>query len=166
MEADFKLRPYKESDLNFIRNSWAKSYYKGAEYVDFLSPNEFNEKHRPIREEILNRPNIALVVACSANEQDLILGWILVEKPSRGTTLHYLYVKEAFKKEGVFDELLEKTLKDPPVMVTHMTDRASKIIAAKADRFKDFVWSKEQIMLRDKYKHVLKGEKCSMSGKK
>lgn len=158
MEAGFKLRPYKESDLNFVRNSWAKSYYKGAEYVDFLSPNEFNERHRPIREDLLNRSNSAIVIACSSQDEDLILGWILVEKPPKGTILHYLYVKEAFKKEGISDALLE-VLKEAPIMITHMTDRASKIVKANADRFKDYVWAKDLVMVRDKYKNVLKGEK-------
>lgn len=158
-EAVFKLRPYRESDLNFIRNSWAKSYYKGSEYVKFISPNEFHERHRPIREEILKRPNIALVVACSTDDEDLILGWILIEKPKEksGTILHYLYVKEAFKKEGISKELMNKLLTNTPIMVTHMTERASKIIQYHPSRFKNYVWSKELYMVRDKYKSTFQG---------
>jgi len=155
----FSIRPYCKEDLNFIQNSWGASYYKGADYIDYLSPKEFNEKHRPIREQILNKPNIALLIACNNQDQDHILGWILVEKPkTKGIIFHYLYVKEAFKGEGISDELLKKALKDKPILVTHMTDRARKIIRKKKEFFKDYRFSKDQIMIRDKYQSILPKE--------
>jgi hypothetical protein len=155
----FKLRPYRPSDLNFILNSWGASYYKGADYIDFLSPREFNEKHRPIREEILSRPNAAVLIACGTQDEDLILGWILVEKPKKGIILHYIYVKEAFKGEGISDELLKKALPITPILVSHMTDRARKIIRKKKDYFKDYYFLNEPFMLRDSYQTALPKEK-------
>lgn len=144
------------SDLNFIQNSWGSSYYKGAEYVAFMSPKEFNQQHRPIREEILRRPTVAIIVACDTHDEDLILGWVIVEKGSgEGLVLHYLYVKEAFKGEGVADELLKKALPGKPIMVTHMTDRARKIIGKKKAMFKDYVYAPDTIMLRDRYLSTL-----------
>lgn len=152
MEAVFTLRPYRASDINLIQNSWSSSYYKGAEYVGFMSPKEFNQQHRPIREEILRRPSATIIVACNSKDEDLILGWVLVEKREEpGIVLHYLYVKEAFKGWDVSDELLKKALPDKPIMVTHMTDRARKIIGKKKALFKDYVYAPDTIMLRDKY---------------
>lgn len=147
----FKLRPYCKDDLNFIQNSWGSSYYKGAEFNDVMSPREFNAQHRPIREEILSRPNAAVIIACSKEDEDLILGWILIEKPKEGLMLHYLYVKEAFKGEGVSTELLKKALIEKPILVTHMTDRARKIIRKKKEQFKDYRFNHDTIMVRDKY---------------
>lgn len=159
MEADFILRPYRDSDINFIQNSWATSYYKGADFILYLSPKEFNEKHRPIREEILNRPNVAVIVACNSKDEDQILGWIVVEKPrGQGLILHYIYVKEAFKKEGVSYELLKKALPEKPILVSHMTDRARKIIGKKKEFFKDYLFAHDLIMVRDKYLSTLPRE--------
>lgn len=150
------LRPHRASDLNFIQNSWGASYYKGADYVDFLTPNEFNNQHRPIRENLLKRPTTAIIIACDRADEDLILGWVLVEKPkTEGLLLHYLYVKEAFKGEGVSNELLKKALPEKPILVTHMTDRARKIIKKKHEYFKDYFYAPETIMVRDKYLHAL-----------
>lgn len=162
MDADlpFIIRPYIASDVNFIQNSWGASYYKGADYLDYLSPKEFNEKHRPIREELLNKPTTTVLIACNKSDEDLILGWILVEKPKRsGIIFHYLYVKEAFKGEGVSKELLKRALPDKPILVTHMTDRARKIIRKKKIMFKDYRYSKDTIMLRDCYRSALIKEK-------
>lgn len=160
-EADslYILRPYKKEDLNFIQNSWGASYYKGAEYNEFLSPKEFNSKHRPIREEILLKPNSAVIVACNKKDEDLILGWVLVELPlssaeiptTKGIILHYIYIKQTFKGEGIANTLLKEALKQKPIKVTHMTDRAQKIIRKKASFFKDYQYAKDPIMLRDKY---------------
>lgn len=152
----YKLRPYRQSDINFIQNSWGSSYYKGAEYSLYLSPREFNEKHRPIREDLLSSPSTALIIACGIEDEDLILGWILIEKPTKdGLILHYLYVKEAFKGEGISDHLLKNALPIKPILVTHMTDRARKIIRKKKDYFKDYYYAKETIMVRDNYLSAL-----------
>jgi hypothetical protein len=159
MDAVYALRPYKESDLNFIQNSWGASYYKGADYLDYLSPKEFNSKHRPIREELLKKPTIACIIACDSQDEDLILGWILVEKPKgKGLLLHYLYVKEAFKGEGISEELIKKALPEKPILVTHMTDRARKIIKKKKEFFKDYYYAHHLIMVRDKYLSALPRE--------
>lgn len=159
MDAVFSLRPYKPSDVNFIQHSWGSSYYKGADYLDYLSPKEFNEKHRPIREDILKKPNTACIIACDSKDEDLILGWILVEKPvGNGLLLHYIYVKEAFKGEGISDELLKYALPDKPILVTHMTDRARKIIRKKKNEFKDYLYAHNLIMVRDKYLSALPRE--------
>jgi hypothetical protein len=155
-EADYTLRPYKAEDLNFIQNSWGSSYYKGADYTDFMSPQEFNKQHRPIRENILKRPTATAIIACDAKDEDLILGWILIEKPkTSGLLLHYLYVKEAFKGEGVADALLNKTLIETPILVTHMTDKARKILRKKKDDFKNFFYAPDTIMIRDSYLSAL-----------
>ena len=161
MEADsaFSLRPYRESDLNFIQNSWGTSYYKGADYVLFMSPKEFHAQHRPIRDKILKKPSAVAIVACDPNDEDLILGWILVEKPpTEGLILHYLYVKEAFKGEGISEELIKKALPDRPIFVSHMTDKARKIIGKKKKYFKDFYYAIDPIMIRDKYLYALPRE--------
>lgn len=156
MEAVYTLRPYKESDLNLIQNSWGASYYKGSDYTDFISPKEFNKQHRPIREEILKRPNIAIIIACNKLDENQILGWILVEKPeSKGLIFHYLYVKEAFKGEGVSRELLKKALPEKPIQVSHMTDKARKIIRKKNQFFKDYYYAKDTFLIRDKYLNAL-----------
>ena len=135
----FDFRSYKESDVNFILNSWGSSYYKGAQYHEFLSPDEFHHYHRPLRERLLYQPRSAIIVCCAKENEDLILGWILVEQPkAKGLILHYLYVKEAFKGEKIASQLIFRALPDRPVMVTHITDRARKLMRLNPHKFKEF----------------------------
>lgn len=156
MEAVLNVRPYKPSDLNFIQNSWGSSYYKGAEFLDYSTPKEFNDLHRPKREQILDDPTTAVLVCCGKEDEDLILGYIILQKSPEGLLIHYIYVKQAFKGEGISEELL-KQIKGP-VLVTHMTDKAMKIISKKQSRFKDFKFSKEPIMVRQKFLNTFQKE--------
>ncbi len=126
----YTFRPYFKDDVNFIHSSWGQAYYYGDNYHDLLSPDEFHYYHRPIRERFFNRPTAAVIVCASKEDDSLILGWIAVERPleSRGIILHFVYVKAAFKGEGIFQGLLSRALRESPVMYTHLTDRGSKIL--------------------------------------
>lgn len=141
-KAEYTFRPYRETDVNFILNSWGSSYYKGANYHYALNPDEFHHFHRPIRERLLYSPNIAIIVCCAADAEDLILGWVLVEKSKpRGLIVHYIYVKEAFKGHGIAKELIERALPDRPVFMTHMTDKARKLMRFDFDKYKEFFYT-------------------------
>jgi RimJ/RimL family protein N-acetyltransferase len=140
-EPAYLFRPYIESDLNFIKSSWASSYYKGANYQDHLSPDEFHSRHRLIRDRILSKPNTAIII-CASKElnPEIIMGWVLVERPEKspGFILHYVYVKQAFKSEGIARELLSLALPQTPVLVTHLTEKASRIMANNKIKYLNF----------------------------
>lgn len=152
-ENPYTFRPYVPDDLNFIQSSWGHSYYKGANFDRILAPKPFHDHHRPIRERILAKPSTAIIVACAKDAHDVILGYIIVEDPPKppngfnGMILHYLYVKEAFKKEGIATELLAKSIPSTPVFYTHETELIRRILKdlrikdhanGKLDRFKDY----------------------------
>lgn len=139
-EAAVTFRPFLLDDLNFISNSWGSSYYKGADNHLFFSPDEFHEHHRPIREKFFDNPRGSVIVCCAKETPSLIIGWIAVEKPKEcsGMILHYLYVKQAFKSEGIAKELLKRALPTTPVIFTHLTEKASRILDSKRERFKDY----------------------------
>lgn len=134
-DTPYTFRPYVRDDIPFIQNSWGRSYYTGGYGNTLLSLNEFHAHHRPIREQILEKPNIAIIVCCSKQESTLIIGYVIVEKPeeSPGMILHYLYVKQDFKSEGIGKELLFKAIDQRPVLYTHKTIVAGKILS----KFKD-----------------------------
>lgn len=124
------FRPYKHSDINFIHNSWGLSYFQGGGNYVLLTPQEFHEFHRPIRDKILNSPRVAIIVACAKEDPELIIGYSIVEKPkeSNGLILHYVYTKQAFKREGIATELIKRSCVERPILYTHSTIIAGKII--------------------------------------
>lgn len=131
MEADkpYKFRPHVEKDLNFIQHSWAQSYYTGGNGNTILYPDIFHSYHRPIREKILLKPNIAIIVCCGSDDEDQILGYSIVEKPdSPCLILHYIYMKQLYKSEKLGSQLLKLSCPEKPVLYTHLTIAAQNII--------------------------------------
>lgn len=137
------FRPYIENDIPFIQSSWASSYYKGARYNELLTPEEFHLHHRPIREAFFKRGSSAVIICASIEDQDLIIGWIAVEKPksSPGLILHYLYVKQAFKGEHIASELIGRALPTEPIMFTHLTEKAAKLMNKDLKRFNNYFYA-------------------------
>lgn len=137
----YHFRPYKESDIPLILSSWGYSYFKGCLDHQKLTPQEFHEYHRPLRERFFSRPT-ATVIVCAWNEDpNIIYGWIAVEVlPKSGLILHYVYVKESFKGERIATELLERALPERPVFFSHLTERANKIILSNQDKYQHFYY--------------------------
>lgn len=139
-EKPYTFRPYVENDIPFIHETWRKNYYKGANYSKHLSPQEFDAAHRPIRNNILLKRDATIIVAASKEDPDVIIGWIAVQKPlqSKGMFLHYLYVKEEFRRLGIGSELVKRAIPDEPVMFTHMTRKISFIRNMSPEKFMNF----------------------------
>lgn len=123
------FRPYEPEDIPFIQSSWGYSYYGGVNGNHLLSPQDFHKRHRPIRDKILSNPKTAIIVCVAKESPGLIIGYMILEKPenSQGIILHYIYVKHAFKGENIGQDLIAQ-IKDRPVLYTHSTIQAGKII--------------------------------------
>lgn len=131
----FTFRPYTQDDIPFIGSSWASSYHRGNIAHKRLTPEDFHAFHRPIRERFFGRPSTAVIVCTPSDDPWLILGWVAVEQVSTGLILQYLYVKAAFKGQGIAAELIRRAIPRTPVFFTHLTDRAEKIMSKKPERF-------------------------------
>lgn len=132
------FRPSDPEDHAFLQSSWASSYYKGSNAHKYLSPTDFHAFHRPLRDRFFAKPNTAVIVCTPDDDRWLILGWIAVEKIDAGLILQYLYVKSAFKGQGIAAELIKRAIPTTPVFYTHMTERASRIMSKKSAQFQGF----------------------------
>lgn len=141
-EADkaYTFRPYKKEDLNFISSSWGNSYYMGNACFRILTPDEFHAYHRPIRDRFFSRPTATVIVCVSSSDPDLILGWIALEEIPycKARILHYIYIKQAFKEEKIAEGLLMFLKTDKPIVYTHLTERATKILKRNPDKYSGF----------------------------
>lgn len=139
---DLVFRPYTPEDRAFIESSWASSYYSACRIKDLLSPEDFHSFHRPLRERFFNRPNATVIVVSPGDDPFLILGWIAVEVLPNCAVVHYVYVKSVYRREYMLaSQLLVRAVPQGPVLFTHCTPRASKIMAANPERFKHFRFS-------------------------
>lgn len=126
----YTFRPYQASDIPFIQSSWATSYYEGVNGHKQFPTDEFHKSHRPIREKILSNPEATAIICSNIEDNDHIIGWILVEKPKNipAIKLHYIYVKNAFQGLGIGLELIKMAIPIRPVLYTHCTSRSRKIM--------------------------------------
>lgn len=137
-EAELSYRAATAEDIPFIQSSWGSSYYAGTQAVKLLTPNEFHFCHRPLRERFIEQTNKQIIVCTPDDDRWLILGWIAVEVIPSASVIHYVYVKSAFKGQGIARELIRRTVKSSPVIFTHLTERAAKIMARKPGTYGQF----------------------------
>lgn len=129
------FRAQTSDDLSFIMDSWASSYFKGSGAHKYLTSDEFHAFHRPIRERFFSKPNTAVIVCTTDDDPWLILGWIAVEQIPSGLICQYIYVKSAFKLQGIAEQLIKRAIPSAPVFYTHLTERAARIMSKKHDNF-------------------------------
>lgn len=103
-----------------------------------MSPEEFHAFHRPLRDRFFAKPNTTVIVCSAANDPWHIVGWIAVEVLPRAFVLQYIYVKSAFKGEGIARDLIKRAIPSSPVFYTHITERAARIMAAKTKDLSGF----------------------------
>lgn len=137
-ETKLVFRSPNGDDLPFIHDSWGSSYYRGSAAYRLLTPDEFHSFHRPLRERFFNRKNTKIVICSPEEDPWLILGWIAVESIPSAYLLQYIYVKSAFKGQGIAAKLIKLAIPTQPVVYTHLTERASRIISKKQDFFYGF----------------------------
>lgn len=130
-DAGLSFRSYNDGDIPFIHDSWGSSYMDGRKDHKLISSDDFHSFHRPIREKFFKTPTATCIVCSPDDDPWLILGWIAVQQMTTGLILHYIYVKNAFKNQGIAKQLIKRSLPSSPVFYTHLTDRASKILAQK-----------------------------------
>lgn len=147
-EKSYFFRPYSNSDVNFIQNSWAQSYYGGDGFKQSITPLEFNSHHRPYRESFFQRSTATVIVCAYKEGPDVILGWMAVEerKTNPGIYLHYIYVKHSFQRLGIAKELLSHILKKSPIFITHLTLKADRIIDCHDEVFSKFYYEPIQAL--------------------
>lgn len=130
----FTFRPHSGEDMPFLHDSWGSSYFKGTNAHKHLSPEEFHSFHRPLRERFFSKPNTCVIVCTPSDDPWLILGWIAVEKIATGLILQYIYVKGAFKTQGIAEQLIKRAIPTAPVFFTHLTERAARIMSKKQEQ--------------------------------
>lgn len=63
-------------------------------------------------------------IACSPEDPDVIVGYLVYEPK----TIHYVYVKEAFRKLGICRRLLVEAGLFEGTIATHMTFKGRRIL--------------------------------------
>jgi GNAT superfamily N-acetyltransferase len=119
------FRPATEVEMPFVFSTWLKNFKESAQPHQGIQ-GYYTGQHRLI--ELLAARGASLVLACNREAPEQLLGWVCCE----GNTVHYLYVKQVFRRLGIGRKLLSEAGIRQPFCVTHWTPCVS-LLRAKAE---------------------------------
>lgn len=104
------IRDYNEGDRNFIYGSWLHGLYFGHDWIKEIQADIFFKEYQKIVEKIMDRATIK--VATLPDAEDVALGYVVYQ----GVVLHWIFVKDAWRKMGIARSLYPKEI----TTVTHL----------------------------------------------
>lgn len=122
------LRPATEVDLPFIVSTWLESYIRSPA-TRRIPKAVFLGYHRQVIDRILAQHGA--MVACDPGDPDVLYGWRVLGGPA---LLHYCYVKETRRNQGVARALLGSW--SHGIRITHWTPACKRA----RDRGVDIRW--------------------------
>lgn len=122
-----RIRPATEEDVNFIFNSWLKSY-RDSFFGKNISKTIYFASHHKILEKLLK--NCSVLVAVDANNPGDIVGYCVTEDVAGFQVIHFVYVKHIFRMLGIAKALLNAAKIDmtKASIYTHHTKSCYKVV--------------------------------------
>lgn len=118
------VRDAEEGDSPFIYATWLKGLRFGNDTFGQIDQTIYFDKYHEVIEKILHLPTTVVAVACLKDERDVILGYSILGYPK---TLHYVHVKQAWRRFGIGTMLVPKDLDT----TTHVTKVGWSILKKK-----------------------------------
>lgn len=90
------------SETGFVYKSWLGSYKNHADVIPY---SMYRKLYQALLDRVIRRPGAVVVLAVHPEHNDQIFGFACIERDS--ATLHYIYVKENFRRSGIGADILE-----------------------------------------------------------
>lgn len=113
------IRGPKEEDKAFVMATWLRGLYYGNPWFKEIDKNIFMERYHEILTKLLLRETTELAIAVLKDDPDVILGYSVMDN----RTLHWVFVKEAWRKMGIAKSIIPKDID----ATTHMTIIGKKL---------------------------------------
>jgi hypothetical protein len=134
-EIDIRLAT--ERDLPFVFSSWLNHYKNFSSFARRIRKELFMKTHHKVVELILLRSSTKLWIATPKGEPDVIVGFLAAERFSDTQVVHFIFVKEAFRRLGIAQAMMkEAEISIDTLTFTHWTYEVDSI----AKRFPEIVY--------------------------
>jgi GNAT superfamily N-acetyltransferase len=97
-----KIRDFRDEDLNFILNSWLKSF-KPSYYAGSIPDDMYWDVYESVFRRILKNSDVN--VACDPESEYTIYGYSVTEDLDV-PVVHWIYVKQPFRSLGIAKDLV------------------------------------------------------------
>lgn len=96
------VRPACADDLNLVKATYLENFKHSSSQGRLVRPQVYFQYQRQVMDRLLSKGLVR--VACPTDTPEVIVGYLISEGKN---VLHYLYVKQAFRRFGVARTLLE-----------------------------------------------------------
>lgn len=127
MTSKITIRPMVPEDLSFVIATWLNSF-KDSDLCRRMTKGEYFKTYEPIVKDLIGQSET--LIACLADDPDVILGYIV----RYDETIHYCFVKDSWRKLGIFKMLLGNTTKG---YFTHWTSPVNSL----SNKYPDFIYN-------------------------
>ncbi len=109
------IRPMVADDLHFILSTWMGQFRNASPIANEL----YRLRQSELIHALIASPTNRTLVACSEDEDSAIIGWVC--GALGGNHIHYAYVRDAARNNGIARELVKSVLGHYPnrIYVTH-----------------------------------------------
>lgn len=96
------IRPAIDSDVALIHSSWLRSYWNASASASGVRFDLYQAGQRARIARLLS----FVEIACSPEAPDTIMGWRCADYTGDRSALHYVYVRQIYRRQGVAKYLL------------------------------------------------------------
>lgn len=114
-----------EQDYNFILANWSKSF-RSSPWAGTVRNNHYHSSMKNTIDDLIER-GMLLVVLCSLEDSDQLLGFIAYEVSSTVPVVHYLFIKPDFRGHKLTKKLLNHINASECFIYTHRTIDCNKL---------------------------------------
>lgn len=117
MKIKYEIRTAKPSDRDYIIKTWLDSYFLNSGFGKSVSKGIYYKYHN----QMINRvyDNSKILVACDPNDDDFILGYVVLDYFNENDILHYAYVRKEARNCGLFKKMMMTGKRNNICSVTH-----------------------------------------------
>lgn len=98
------LRTVEPGDMPFVWDSWLRSY-RESPWAGVIPNNLYREVTQAVITELRARGAI-ITLAVRRDDPNEILGYVCHERVPGGVAVHYVFIKDAVRRQGLASELL------------------------------------------------------------
>src|SRR6478736_9366858 len=104
---DIDIRQHRKEDEACIYSSWLKSYRKSVS-LDGVHNDVYFPEHTKIIADILDRSFSYMIV--DPSDENHIFGYAVVEHLGKNDVIHFVYIKQPYRRMGLLKLLIEKVI--------------------------------------------------------
>lgn len=136
------IREPNKKDIAFIYATWLNSLYYDS-WFKGIQKSVYFDNYKKVIDHILSYAKVS--ISCLKEDPNTILGYLVSEDPD---VIHYLFVKEAFRRFGIAKSLFDHNFISPErMLITHRTRQANQILNTKSQfTYNPFLLYKGEIL--------------------